>query len=55
MKNKIMLSVDKARKLTGDQSDYMLAKRMNVTRQCVSMWRKRGWIAHKQAAALLSD
>lgn len=52
MNKKMKLSVPKARKLTKTKSDYQLAQKLGVTRQCVSMWRKRGFIGYAYAEKL---
>jgi DNA-binding transcriptional regulator YiaG len=52
MKTKIKMSVPKARRILRLYKDYKLAEYLGVTKQCVSAWRKRGFISYKKAAAI---
>jgi hypothetical protein len=55
MKTKLKMTVPKARKLAKARSDYHLAQILGVTRQCVSMWRSRGYVGFAYAARLQGE
>jgi len=54
MKNtKLKMTVPKARRILKIKSDYKLAQHFDVSRQAVSMWRKRGFIGYAYAAQVM--